>query len=120
MPGGLNLPGRMGGYPMLDQPVATSSVRGKPRACDRRRQIRRISCCALVMLGTVGLIAPALAEPLACDDGLKTAFHPDAETSVVAVRQVKKGEELLAPDSPKPVTAAADLCLVKLLVGPGV
>jgi len=105
---------------MLDQPVATSSVRGKPRACDRRRQIRRISCCALVMLGTVGLIATALADPLACDDGLKTAFHPDAETGVVAVRQVKKGEELLAPDSPKPVTAAADLCLVKLLVGPGV
>lgn len=30
-----------------------------------------------------------------------------------------KGEELVAPDSPRPVTAVADLCLVKLLVGPG-
>ena len=59
------------------------------------------------------------AEPLACDDGIKTAFRPDAETSVVAVRLVKKGEELLAPDAQAPVTAAADLCLVKLLVGPG-
>ncbi len=60
-----------------------------------------------------------LAAPLACDDGIKTAFRPDAETSVVAVRLVKKGEELLAPDAQAPVTAAADLCLVKLLVGPG-
>jgi feruloyl esterase len=32
---------------------------------------------------------------------------------------VKKGEELKAPDAQQPVTAAADLCLVKLLVGPG-
>ena len=64
-------------------------------------------------------ITPALAQQLPCDDGIKTAFKPDADTTVVAVRQVKKGEELLAPDSPQPVTAAADLCLVKLLVGPG-
>jgi feruloyl esterase len=34
---------------------------------------------------------------------------------------VKKGEELAAQDVPKPpMIAAADLCLVKLLVGPGV
>jgi feruloyl esterase len=63
---------------------------------------------------------PAFSQQLACDDGIKTAFHPDADTTVVAVRLVKKGEELLAPDAAKPVTAAADLCLVKLLVGPGV
>jgi len=105
---------------MIDQPVATSSAqRSKMRAGDRRRQVRRISFCALVMLATGGL-GSALAAPLACDAGLKSAFHPDAETTVVAVREVKKGEELLAPDSPKPVIAAADLCLVKLLVGPGV
>jgi hypothetical protein len=58
--------------------------------------------------------------PRACDDGIKTAFRPDADTTVVTVRLVKKGEELLAPDAPKPVTAAADLCLVKLLIVPGV
>ena len=46
-------------------------------------------------------------------------LSPDADTSVVAVRLVKKGEELKAPDAPQPITAAADLCLVKLLVGPG-
>ena len=107
---------------MIDQAIAMSSAHhGRPRGRDSFRQARRLGvCAALVMLATGGVIAPALAEPLACDDGLKTAFHPDADTAVVAVRQVKKGEELLAPDSPKPVTAAADLCLVKLLVGPGV
>ena len=34
-------------------------------------------------------LTPALAEPLACDDGIKTAFRPDADTSVIAVRLVK-------------------------------
>jgi len=56
---------------------------------------------------------------LACDDGLKAAFKPDALTTVVAVRSVRQGEALTAVDSPAPVTAATDLCLVKLLVGPG-
>ncbi len=75
---------------------------------------------AVLLLAVCGHITPALAQPLECDDGIKTAFHPDADTTVVAVRSVKKGEDLKAPDAPQPVTAAADLCLVKLLVGPGV
>jgi len=75
---------------------------------------------SLLLLAFSGQVMTALAEPLACDDGIKQAFRPDANTSVVAVRLVKKGEELLAPDAPTPVTAGADLCLVKLLVGPGV
>jgi hypothetical protein len=105
---------------MIDRHNARSSANlGKPRAFHSLRQARRIGLWTL-LLGACGSIVPALAGPLACDDGIKTAFHPDADTTVVAVRQVKMGEELLAPDSPKPVTAAADLCLVKLLVGPGV
>src|SRR3954447_518571 len=75
---------------------------------------------AMLSLAVCAYAAPVHAATMACDDGIKTAFHPDADTTVIAVRQVKKGEELLAPDAPKPVTAAADLCLVKLLVGPGV
>src|SRR2546427_8239870 len=75
---------------------------------------------AALLLVLCGPTTSALAEPLACDDGIKTAFRPDSDTTVVAVRSVKKGEELMAVDAPKPVTAAADLCLVKLLVGPGV
>jgi hypothetical protein len=75
---------------------------------------------AVLLLAVCGPMAPALAELLECDDGIKTAFHPDSDTTVLAVRLVKKGEDLKAPDAPQPVTAAADLCLVKLLVGPGV
>ena len=106
---------------MIDSYSARSSAnRGKPRAGYPVRQARRVALGALLLLRACTGIVPALAEPLACDDGIKTAFRPDADTSVVAVRLVKKGEDLLAPDSPKPVTAAAELCLVKLLVGPGV
>src|SRR3954464_14754416 len=81
---------------------------------------RGANISAALLIAACCHLTPALAEPLSCDDGIKTAFRPDADTSVIAVRQVKKGEELKAPDAPKPVTAAADLCLVKLLVGPGV
>ena len=56
---------------------------------------------------------------LQCDDGLKTAFKPDRMTTVVAVRDIKKGTPLTAVDSAQPITAAVDMCLVKLLVGPG-
>ena len=80
---------------------------------------RGTSISAALLLAACCHLTPALADPLPCDDGIKTAFHPDAETSVIAVRLVKKGEELKAPDAQQPVTAAEDLCLVKLLVGPG-
>ncbi len=63
--------------------------------------------------------APVATGPQACDDGLARSFRPDADTRVIAVRQVPKGSQLIAVDSPSPVTAAIDLCLVKLLVGPG-
>jgi len=97
-----------------------SANRGNSRGGYPLPQAIWIGLCAL-LLGTGGGMVPAHAEPLACDDGIKTAFHPDADTSVIAVRLVKKGEELAAQDVPKPaMIAAADLCLVKLLVGPGV
>lgn len=76
---------------------------------------------ALAALATgCGTAAPTTARPLACDDSIKAAFKPDANTTVVAVRDIKKGTSLLAVDSPSPITAASDMCLVKLLVGPGV
>ena len=58
-------------------------------------------------------------RPLACDDGLKAAFRPDALTTVVAVRAIAKGTPIVAVDSAQAVTTAVDMCLVKLLVGPG-
>ncbi len=69
--------------------------------------------------GCASMQSAAPAKPLACDDTLKTAFRPDAKTSVIWVRQIRKDEMIVAVDSPVPVKMAADMCLVKLLVGPG-
>ena len=63
----------------------------------------------------------ASAVPLACDDTMKTAFVPDAQTRVTLVKAFKKGDALLlsgAATSATPI-AGNDICLVKLLVGPG-
>ncbi|TCK84135.1 tannase/feruloyl esterase family alpha/beta hydrolase [Paraburkholderia sp. BL9I2N2] len=59
---------------------------------------------------------------LTCDDSMKTAFKPDANTTVVFVKQFKAGssyELANTPASPTPPVAATDVCLVKLVVGPG-
>jgi hypothetical protein len=61
-------------------------------------------------------------QALACDDSMKTAFKPDTNTQVLAVKAFKQGDALAlsgTPASPAPPAAAADMCLVKLLVGPG-
>ena len=62
---------------------------------------------------------PAGAVALACDESLKTAFKPDANTTVRLVKQFKKGDDLTLNGTPSGTTALADLCLVKLNVGPG-
>nr|WP_233575827.1 tannase/feruloyl esterase family alpha/beta hydrolase [Noviherbaspirillum saxi] len=62
---------------------------------------------------------------LSCDDSIKTGFKPDADTTVLLVKAFKKGdafpnqtlENLGNPNAE--MAAKADLCLVKLLVGPG-
>lgn len=59
---------------------------------------------------------------LSCDDGLKTAFKPDANTTVQLVKSFKAGDAIAlsgTPTIPAPPVAPADMCLVKLLVGPG-
>lgn len=68
---------------------------------------------------------------LACDDGVKNAMSNNADTKVLLVKQFHQGDPLLltggpnastavevAPNATAP-TAGTDLCLVKLLVGPG-
>ena len=70
---------------------------------------------------------PAPAPPpapvaLACDDTMKTAFKPDANTSVTLVKAFKAGDQIALSGTtvtPSTPTAAKDLCFVKLLVGPG-
>lgn len=68
--------------------------------------------------GGSGSAAPAA---LACDDSMKTAFKPDADTSVLLVKSFKQGDPLLLSGTATAQTPVAtkDMCLVKLLVGPG-
>ncbi|VTU22432.1 Tannase and feruloyl esterase [Variovorax sp. RA8] len=58
---------------------------------------------------------------LSCDDSIKSAFKPDADTSVLLVKSFKTGDPLLLTGAPTPSTptATTDVCVVKLLVGPG-
>lgn len=83
------------------------------------RSIRRltfhataIALAAATLAGCDG--ADDSTASLTCDDSLKTAFKPDDDTSVVAVKSFKKGDTLSGS-----ATAANDTCMVKLLVGPG-
>jgi tannase/feruloyl esterase len=57
---------------------------------------------------------------LECDDTLKNDFHPDSLTTVLLVKAFNKGDFLTlgTPTSTTP-QAANDVCVVKLLVGPG-
>ncbi|HEY6354605.1 MAG TPA: tannase/feruloyl esterase family alpha/beta hydrolase [Burkholderiaceae bacterium] len=84
-----------------------------------RRLTWAIGVSSAALLAACSSTNPMAAQPLGCDDGIKTAFKPDGSTTVIAVRQIKKGEALIAQDSAAPITAAADMCLVKLQVGPG-
>lgn len=64
----------------------------------------------------------AMQATLSCDDSIKAGFKPDANTSVVLVKSFKAGDSLAlsgTPATPAPAVAGADMCLVKLLVGPG-
>ena len=65
-----------------------------------------------------GTPSPA-AMPLVCDDSMKSAFKPDANTTVLLVKSLKKGDSIAAPPPTGAVPAPGDLCVVKLLVGPG-
>jgi hypothetical protein len=79
--------------------------------------------CAILLTacgGNVGSAATvAVAQPLTCDDSMKTAFKPDANTTVIVVKAFKKGDDLNLNGTLSGVTAANDLCMVKLNVGPG-
>lgn len=65
---------------------------------------------------------PATATAKACDDGLKAAFASDANTTVLLVKSFKASEPLAlsgTPATPAPPVLASDMCLVKMVVGPG-
>ncbi len=57
---------------------------------------------------------------LTCDDTLKNDFQPDSLTTVLLVKAFNKGDALtLSTPTPTTPVAANDVCVVKLLVGPG-
>jgi feruloyl esterase len=66
--------------------------------------------------------APPVTAPvlLTCTETVKTQFKPDAATTVVLVKAFKKGDALTLAATPgNAPLAASDVCMVKLLVGPG-
>lgn len=57
---------------------------------------------------------------LSCDDSIKTSFKPDDQTTVLAVKQMRKGDQVpISFFSMGFTPLSADVCMVKLLVGPG-
>ncbi|MES2942279.1 MAG: tannase/feruloyl esterase family alpha/beta hydrolase [Pseudomonadota bacterium] len=76
---------------------------------------------ASALLACGGGSDAVVAANLSCDDSMKSAFKPDANTTVQLVKAFKKGEQMLLSGTATATTpvAANDMCLVKLLVGPG-
>jgi Tannase and feruloyl esterase len=91
-------------------------------ASARHRGIQLIALGIIVALNACGSGSQPTALALACDDGIKSAFKPDASTTVLLVKAFKQGDPIAlsgTPTTPAPLAAPADLCLVKLIVGPG-
>lgn len=74
---------------------------------------------ALAACSSIGT-APVSTAPLACDMQGIGRLQIDAKTRVVAVQEFKAGEEVRLANSPAPhLKTPVDVCMVKLLVGPG-
>jgi feruloyl esterase len=120
-----------------------ANTRNTASASIGRRKLPMASRALVVSTLCVALTACARApdnnQPIsfaavACDDALKAAMSSNADTKVLLVKQFHQGEPLLlarasnadvpsaaverAPNANTPI-AGLDLCLVKLLVGPG-
>jgi Tannase and feruloyl esterase len=83
------------------------------------------TCASVVLLAACGgntsssALTAATTKPLTCDDSMKAAFKPDANTTVTLVKAFKKGDDINVSGTASGVKAANDECLVKLNVGPG-
>jgi hypothetical protein len=92
---------------------------------------QRVACLAVAAIASILMPAcggggesggsDSAVAPLSCDDSMKTAFKPDAQTTVALVKAFKKGDQILLSGTATATTpsAANDICLVKLLIGPG-
>ncbi|WP_337180572.1 tannase/feruloyl esterase family alpha/beta hydrolase [Sphingopyxis granuli] len=95
----------------------------------------RTTVTRLMLLGAIAASASVAAAEetgdassattLRCDESMKAQFKPDAMTTVISVEQVRKGDTYPNPTMEQMVFASvpavygADLCHVKLLIGPG-
>lgn len=90
-------------------------------------RLRRVLGLSVAAAGTVLLSACAGLQPpgtaqasLACDMQGLGQLRIDAQTRVIGVHAFKAGDEVRLANSPAPhVKTEVDLCLVKLVVGPG-
>jgi hypothetical protein len=74
----------------------------------------------LVLIASLAPAGVATAATAACDTSLQAAFPPAAQTRVLLTRAFAAGEPLtLGTPGPATPAAEADVCMVKLLVGPG-
>jgi len=91
----------------------------------QRSTQRGVLACAAGLALALAVSTPAAfakneAKLLSCDDTMKSEFRPDSLTTVLLVKAFKKNDPLTlgTPTSTTPL-AANDVCMVKLLVGPG-
>jgi feruloyl esterase len=91
------------------------------RLASNRLAVLALAFIFVLISACGGNDAPATVAQLTCDDGMKTAFTPDAQTQVVLMRAFKQGDPLTLSSTAGAGTplAADKLCLVKLNVGPG-
>ncbi|HKT73845.1 MAG TPA: tannase/feruloyl esterase family alpha/beta hydrolase [Steroidobacteraceae bacterium] len=61
---------------------------------------------------------PATSQGVTCNE-IKERFRPDAYTRVTVVRAFRKGEDLNLDGKPSGDAALDDVCMVKMIVGPG-
>jgi hypothetical protein len=125
--------------------IGADSTGHTSRASIDLRKLARGLASKAIVLGTVcmALVAsvgnaeaqqPSSSDAMACDDGLKVAMGSSVDTTVLLVKEFKQGDLLLLRGEPNAATPSAgvegapnaliptagtDLCLVKLLVGPG-
>ena len=93
----------------------------------RGETMLRSGLAVLSLMAGLAAWAPAASadvpasQPRGCDPSLGSAFEGDPQTRIVLTRQFRRGERLLleGDTSAQAPLLSNDLCLVKLVVGPG-
>ena len=91
-------------------------------ALSNRYAHRFAALTALALLSACAHVekSPMTQTPLACDMQGLGQLQIDAQTRIIAVQSFKAGEEVRLANSPAPhIQTTSDVCMVKLVVGPG-